>query len=68
LASLQELPDGTNLRSGQEASILMNAMHYLFAAYAAIWVILALYLFSIHSREKRLAQEIERLKQALERQ
>ncbi len=46
----------------------MDAMHYLFAAYAAIWVILALYLFSIHSREKKLAQEIERLKQALERQ
>jgi CcmD family protein len=44
----------------------MDPMHYLFAAYAAIWVILALYLFSIHSREKKLAQEIERLKQALE--
>ncbi len=45
----------------------MDAMNYLFAAYAVIWVILALYLFSIHLREKRLAQEIERLKQALER-
>jgi CcmD family protein len=44
----------------------MDPMHYLFAAYAAIWVILALYLFSIHSREKKVAQEIERLKQALE--
>jgi len=44
----------------------MDAMKYLFAAYAAIWVILALYLFSIHSRQKKLAQEIERLKQALE--
>jgi CcmD family protein len=46
----------------------MDAMNYLFAAYAAIWIILALYLFSIHSREKKLAQEIERLKQALGRQ
>ncbi len=46
----------------------MDPMNYLFAAYAAIWVILALYLFSIHSREKRLAQEIEHLKKALERQ
>lgn len=44
----------------------MDPMHYLFAAYAAIWVILALYLFSIHSRQKKLAQEIERLKQAIE--
>jgi len=41
-------------------------MNYLFAAYAAIWIILALYLFSIHSREKRLLQEIERLKRQLE--
>lgn len=46
----------------------MDAMNYLFAAYAAIWVILALYLFSIHSRERKLADEIERLKRSLERQ
>jgi CcmD family protein len=46
----------------------MDAMNYLFAAYAAIWVILALYLFSIHSREKKLAEEIDRLKKSLERQ
>jgi CcmD family protein len=42
-------------------------MNYLFAAYAAIWIILALYLFSIHSREKKLQQEIERLKRQLDR-
>ena len=46
----------------------MDAMNYLFAAYSAIWVILALYLFSIHSREKKLAEEIDRLKKSLERQ
>jgi CcmD family protein len=45
----------------------MDAMNYLFAAYSAIWVILALYLFSIHSREKKLAEEIDRLKKSLER-
>jgi CcmD family protein len=44
----------------------MNTMHYLFAAYMAIWIILALYLFSIHSREKKLREEIQRLKQMLE--
>jgi CcmD family protein len=43
----------------------MNTMHYLFAAYLAIWVILALYLFSIHSREKKLRQEVQRLKELL---
>jgi CcmD family protein len=46
----------------------MDAMNYLFAAYSAIWIILALYLFSIHSRERKLAAEIERLKEALGRQ
>ncbi len=45
----------------------MDKMNYLFAAYAAIWIILALYLFSIHSRERRLREEIERLKATLER-
>jgi CcmD family protein len=44
----------------------MNSMNYLFSAYAAIWIILAVYLFSIHSREKKLRGEIEHLKQILE--
>lgn len=44
-----------------------NTMNYLFAAYAAIWIILALYLFSIHSRERKLQQEIERLKRQLDK-
>ena len=43
----------------------MNTMHYLFAAYAAIWIILACYLISIHSREKKLREEVERLKQTM---
>ncbi len=45
----------------------MNNMHYLFAAYLAIWIILALYLYSIQSREKKLQEEIQRLKQTLEK-
>jgi CcmD family protein len=43
----------------------MNTMHYLVAAYAAIWIILAVFLFSIYSREKKLREEIERLKQLI---
>jgi len=43
----------------------MNTMPYLFAAYLAIWIILALYLYSIHSREKTLREEVRRLKQLL---
>ncbi|MEJ2247039.1 MAG: CcmD family protein [Acidobacteriota bacterium] len=45
----------------------MNTMNYLFAAYMAIWILLALYLFSIHSREKKLRDEVERLKSILEK-
>ena len=45
----------------------MDTMNYLFAAYTVIWIILALYLFSIHSREKRLRDEIERLKRLIEK-
>jgi CcmD family protein len=45
----------------------MNTMYYLFAAYLAIWIILALYLFSIHSREIKLRDEVERLKQMMTR-
>jgi CcmD family protein len=45
-----------------------NPMHYLFAAYTAIWVILAVYLFSIHSREKKLRNQLQDLRQLLERQ
>ncbi len=45
----------------------MDTMHYLFAAYLAIWILLAIYLFSIHSREKKLREEVRRLKQLLEK-
>ncbi len=44
----------------------VNTMHYLFAAYAAIWIILAIYLFSIQAREKKLLTELENLRQLLE--
>lgn len=45
----------------------MDTMNYLFAAYLAIWIILFIYLFSIHSREKKLREEVRRLKQMLEK-
>ncbi len=46
----------------------VNTMNYLFAAYAAIWIILAAYLFSIHSREKKLREELRNLKELVDRQ
>jgi CcmD family protein len=45
----------------------MDTMKYLFAAYLAIWILLALYLFSLHSRENKLRDEIDRLKNVLEK-
>lgn len=45
----------------------MNTMNYLFAAYMAIWIILAIYLYSIHAREKRLREDVQRLKQLVEK-
>jgi CcmD family protein len=44
----------------------METTGYLFAAYTAIWLILSVYLYSIHAREKRLRHEVERLKRLLE--
>ena len=44
----------------------MDNMNYLFAAFMAIWIILAVYLFSIHSREKKLREDVRRLKQRIE--
>ena len=45
----------------------MDNMQYLFAAYLAIWIILSLYLFSLHSREKKLREEVQRLEKAVVR-
>jgi CcmD family protein len=45
----------------------MNNMHYLFAAYSVVWIVLAIYLVSIRTREKKLQDEILRLKRLLEK-
>ena len=43
----------------------MNTLNYLFAAFVAVWLILAGYLYSIHSREKKLRQDVQRLKETI---
>lgn len=45
----------------------MNMMSYLVAAFMAVWIILAIYLFSIHAREKKLREELRRLRQVVEK-
>jgi CcmD family protein len=42
-------------------------MTYLTAAFMAIWVLLAVYLFLLGSREKKLRKEIQRLRHLLEK-
>lgn len=41
-------------------------MTYLFAAYCAIWAILFVYLFTIHSRQAGLKKTVEALNRRLE--
>ena len=45
-----------------------NTMKDLFAAYAAIWIILVIYLFLIRATEKELHDDIRNLRQLIERQ
>jgi len=42
-------------------------MDYLAAAFMAIWILLAIYLFLLSSREKKLRDEIQRLRRQLEK-
>jgi CcmD family protein len=43
-------------------------MEYLFAAYAVFWALTFIFLFTIASRQKRLENQIEALRGALERE
>jgi CcmD family protein len=45
----------------------MDTMKFLFAAYLVIWILLALYLFTIHSRERKLRAEVDRLREIVEK-
>ena len=39
-------------------------MTFLFIAYACIWIILGLYILSIHNRQNRLIEDLEKLREA----
>jgi len=39
----------------------MEKLQYLFAAYAAIWIILFAYIMRLQSRTKELGEELKRL-------
>ena len=45
-----------------------NTMKDLFAAYAAIWIILVIYLFLIRATEKELHDDLRNLRQLIEHQ
>ena len=42
-------------------------MTYLTAALMAVWVLLAVYLFMLGSREKKMREEIQRLRRLLKK-
>jgi CcmD family protein len=44
----------------------MNNLVYLFAAYALIWALVFLYVYSIANRQRSLEREIAALRDALE--
>lgn len=46
----------------------MDNVGYLFAAYAVFWAATFFYVFSIASRQKRLQNEIETLRKAVDRE
>jgi CcmD family protein len=39
---------------------------YMFYGFAAAWVIIAIYAVTIHAREKKIQQELQRLKSMVE--
>ena len=45
----------------------MNTMTYLTAALMIIWIIVAVYLFLLGAREKKLRREVQRLRRLLEK-
>lgn len=46
-----------------EPAATMKNLNFLFAAYAIVWLLIIGYLFSLARRQKKLAQEIETVKQ-----
>ena len=45
-----------------------NLRKYLFPAFLIIWIGIAGYIYTIHARQKRIENELDRLEQRLERQ
>lgn len=45
----------------------MNTMTYLFAANAVIWIVLTLFLLRLHAGERKLGEEIARLRRQIDK-
>lgn len=46
----------------------MENLSYLFAAYSAIWVVLFFYIFSLWRKQTRIEEDLQRLKDKMERE
>jgi CcmD family protein len=62
LASMVIWLNGGMLQTAGTSSPSKN-LSFLFVAYVIVWLLIVGYLFSLSRRQKRLAQEIEALKQ-----
>ena len=44
----------------------VDPLHFLFAAYSVVWIVLFAYFFSLSRRHRRLERELESLRRVLD--
>ena len=67
-AAIQETAPQTAFSAAEAAArpeVVQRGMRFLTGAYSVVWVILAAYLLSLSIRQRRLAQQLRRLRERL---
>lgn len=68
LAAIQDAAPPTTFTAAEAAArpeVVQRGMRFLTVAYNVVWVILAAYLLSLSIRQRRLAQQIRRIRERL---
>ena len=68
LAVVQEPAASTAFSAAEAAArpeVVQRGLRFLTGAYSVVWVILAAYLLSLSIRQRRLAQQLRRLRERL---
>jgi len=68
LAAIQEAAPQATFTAADAAArpeVVQRGFRFLTAAYSVVWVILAVYLLTLSIRQRRLAQQIRRLRERL---